>query len=243
VSVNQLEGGASVPGQFSLTVVNQSEVDGPVFVVVPKRPQGVGYHALVWLAQQIDQSNSYLFEWELTWGFTWSAAGRRGGVDWSGRGSLPADPSVDERCAATLDYDGDFKLAAADGTEDGERLTVACTARVPLPDTVASTAGVSLSGEPAFAVAAGPNLQLAFPLPSASYYVGFGTGTYVGGQPLDVEALQSLQELDYDGTVTDLTATLQQDNTWSVADGRPASVSGGRPPRARTATRSRRCPR
>jgi hypothetical protein len=103
------------------------------------------------------------------------------------------------------------------GTPDGDTLWITDAPTVPVPSRQASSVAVTLSGSPVCATDAGPNLRQAFTL-HPTYYID--AGTYVKGQMVDGASVTELQELVYSGGNTALTATLRQDNTWTVEPSR-----------------------
>lgn len=74
---------------------------------------------------------------------------------------------------------------------------------------------MTLGGEAACAVDAGPNLNQTFSL-HPTYYID--AGNYVQGQMVDGSSVTNFQELVYANGNQALTATLNADNTWAVAN-------------------------
>jgi hypothetical protein len=204
-----------MPNTYSLTVVNNSELPAPTFAVFAALPTDADTEPvdLAWLTQQIDSNNQYTFTWEMWWGFGWAAEGAQPGYQWSSSGTLPADPDSPTGCAASFNYDGGFSLEPGNGNPDGSHLTVDDSPEIPTPGQQASSVGVTLGGSPACVLDAGPNQHQVFTL-HPTYYID--AGNYVPGQMVDSFEVSGLQQLDYAGGVTALTATLGADNTWSV---------------------------
>lgn len=204
-----------MPNTYQLTVINQSEnpdLDFAVFSTMPVESDNASV-ALAWLVQRIDAGNQYTFTWEIQWGLAWSASGAEAGYTWSASGSIDADPNVDALAGATLDYDGDFSLKSTAVKADGRHLRVENTADVPTHSTKPSSIAVTLGGNPALAVNAGPNLHQTFTL-HPTYYID--AGQYVQGQMVDGDSVTDFQELVYEAPNTALTATLTAQNTWKV---------------------------
>jgi hypothetical protein len=200
---------------YSLTVINNSELDNPEFAVFATLPLQADYESvgLAWLVQQINAGNRYVFTWDITWGFVWTATGTREGYQWSATGSLPANPLADGECAVTFDYNGDFVLTPSTGTPDGSTLWIKDTTTIPLPKNKPSSVGISLDGSAACVTDAGPNLHQIFTL-HPTYYID--AGNYVQGQMVDGTSVTDFQVLEYAAGITALTATLDEDNTWTV---------------------------
>jgi hypothetical protein len=121
-------------------------------------------------------------------------------------------PQLDHR-KAVFDYNGDFELTPTNGTPNGSTLWVTDTPNVPLPSKQPSSVAVTLGGSSACVTNAGPNLYQTFTL-HPTYYIN--AGDYVQGQMVDGDSVAAYQELLYAGGNTALTATLNQDNTWTV---------------------------
>jgi hypothetical protein len=202
--------------QLSLTVINNSDTD-PVFAVFANLPNESNYATLnlAWLLQKINHGgNNYTFTWETDWAFTWSAMGTNGTDPWKAHGKpLSADPNSNEKCAAVFGYDGDFTLDYGAGKSDGKTLRIKDTSQVPTPHVKVSSVGLALNGSPICATQAGPNLRQAFTL-HPTYYID--AGTYQAGQMVDTANTTEFQVIEYQDSVTALTATLNMDNTWVV---------------------------
>lgn len=209
---------------YSLTVINHSELVQPTFAVFATLPTLASYETvnLAWLTQQIDEGNKYVFTWDIVWGLAWSAQGTSAGYQWSGSGKLAADPNSSAECAATFGYNGDFQLNPTSGTPNGYTLWVNDSPTVPLPKDKVSSVAATLSGNSACATNAGPNLYQTFTL-HPTYYID--AGNYVQGQMVDGASVSAFQELAYTGGNTALTVTLNEDNTWAVANSSEVSFA------------------
>jgi rhizosphere induced protein len=223
----------TVPATYSVTVVNDSELDPPasfaLFAAVPgATPNPI--HALAWQVTQLNPGNRHVFSWAMTWAFAYTATAVTPGYQWSPEGTLAADPIGTATCAASLGWDGDCTMAPATGQPDGTTLWVTDAATVPLPTVQPTSVGLALGGAPACATDAGPNLHQTFTLAPAWY---IDDDRYVAGQVVDAATLAQCQPLTFPAGVTALTATLEQDNTWTVVP--TATVDLSRPwPRRRT---------
>jgi len=206
-----------MPDTYSLTVINDSELPDPTFAVFATLPVSSDFASLslAWLTQQINATNQYVFTWEITWGFAWSASGTTPGYQWAGSGTLAADPNSTTESKAEFAYNGDFQLTPATSTPTGDTLWITDSPTVPLPSKQPSSVGVTLGGSPASVTNAGPNLYQTFTL-HPTYYID--AGNYVKGQMVDGDSVTQLQELTFAGGSTALTATLSADNTWTVGN-------------------------
>jgi rhizosphere induced protein len=219
-----------MPNSYSLTVINNSELQSPTFAVFAKLPVSSDFNSLnlAWLTQQINANNHYVFTWDLTWGFAWAAQGTEAGYQWAGGGTLPADPNSTTDSKAEFSYNGDFQLVPAPSTPTGDKLWIVDSATVPLPTKNPSSVAVTLGGSTACVTNAGPNLFQTFTL-HPTYYID--AGDYVKGQMVDGDSVTAFQELEFSGGSTALTATLNEDNTWTVGNSSEVDFSarlGGR---------------
>lgn len=200
---------------YSLTVMNRSELTQPTFAVFAKLPVTSQHDVLplAWLTQKINRDNEYVFEWDITWGFSWSATGTREGYQWTGSGKQPANPNSASGCAVDFGYNGDFYFATSERSPTGDQLWIDDLPTIPLPSKQPSSVGVTLNGSTACVMDAGPNLFQSFKLHPTYYISG---GNYLKGQMVSGNSVTKYQVLDYKGTNRALTATLKSDNTWQV---------------------------
>jgi rhizosphere induced protein len=207
--------GGSMPNSYSLTVINDSELTSPTFAVFAVLPVTADYSSLslAWLTQQIDATNQYVFQWDITWGFAWAGEGTQPTYQWNGSGSLAADPTSPTECAASFTWNGDFQLLPAQGIPTGYTLSITDSPTIPIPSKQPSSVAVTLGGNSVCATNAGPNLTQEYTL-HPTYFID--AGNYVQGQMVDGASVTAFQELEYSGGNTALTATLGQQNTWTV---------------------------
>lgn len=207
---------------YALTVVNQSQMQRPRFAVFASLPVKANFESvsLAWFVQEIDETNQYTFRWSLEWAFVWSAQGTdaAAGVAWEATGRRAADPDSTTDSAMAFAYDGDFTFRTAEPPQgqqpDGATLWILDDPGIPLPSAKPSSVGVALEGRPVCVLEAGPNLKQTFTL-HPTYYID--AGNYRPGQMVDGSDLTAFQRLEYAGGATALTATLNADNTWTVA--------------------------
>jgi rhizosphere induced protein len=204
-----------MPNSYSLTVINDSQLTSPTFALFAVLPVTADYSSLslAWLTQQIDATNQYVFQWDITWGFAWAAQATEPGYEWRGSGGLSANPDSPTECAASFAYDGDFQLLPAAGVPNGYTLSITDGPTIPIPSQQPSSVAVTLGGSSVCATNAGPNLTQEYIL-HPTYYID--AGNYVQGQMVDASSVTAFQELEYSGGDTALTATLSQQNTWTV---------------------------
>ena len=70
-----------------------------------------------------------------------------------------------------------------------------------------------MSGQPAFATDAGPNLSYSF-IPHPQYYVAFGY--YLQGEVIDLNLVSSTVCVEYEDNIFERTVRLKSNNTWDA---------------------------
>jgi hypothetical protein len=204
--------------KYSVDVQNESEFKPPffhIYAILPDFPQiDDGGASLAWLTKRIDQRNQYTFEWELDYGFVWSAQGIEADVIWSAHETIPyqADPARENLCMMYFNYDGDFTLGYKNHTpaEKIDKLWIEDSPNIPIPSKQPSSVGVSIHGKPAAAIQAGPNLTHIFTL-HPTYYID--CSSFHAGVMIDVATVTTYYKLSFKGTQK-LGVKFTIDNTW-----------------------------
>lgn len=202
--------------EYSLTVINTSDLASPTFVLFAKLPTTGDSSSLAtaWLTEQINNGGNHkVFKWQIKWGFSWADFGTSENVQWAGGGSLEADPdSKDEGCAAELIWNGDFSLKYTKGIADGNTLTINGSPDLPPYSEQPGSVAVTLDGHPASVTNTGPALTHGFKL-HPTYFLT--ARTHVQGQMVDETTLSKFQEIDFANSNA-LTAILDKHNRWKV---------------------------
>ncbi|MFI0795235.1 hypothetical protein ACH4OY_21520 [Micromonospora rubida] len=163
---------------YTVMVVNNSSWTNPVFAIfaqIPEAEAGQSRHNLAWLTQAIAKENTYLFQWNTSWGLTWARQGVARGKIWqpSRSAPLPVDPADKATSHAEFTHNGDFQLAYQDGNPDGERIFVHDSGTTPTQDKAASSVALTLYGRPVCATETGPNLLHEFTT-TLTYFIAAG---------------------------------------------------------------------
>jgi hypothetical protein len=208
---------------YSMSVTNYSELalGSPTVSIVAELPEARNGGALstAWLSQVIHPKNTYTFTWNMTWGFAWSASAALPNYQWSAHGSLDADPTSGTLCAAEFDYvKGDFLLRPVAQAPDPahDKLWIRNTGAVPPPSVQPSSLAITLDGEPACVIEAGPNLTERGTLHPRFYIIA---GQLKKAQMLDMAQYTNAQLISYDNGVQAKTVVLDDRNNWHVANG------------------------
>lgn len=205
---------------YSLTVINDSTnfVDFCVFQSAPDL--GVqNVNALAWLAEPAYPTTTVEFDWTVDYSFVWSNKGGLAlGSVFHASQTWPADPSgVSAPQQALLTYGQGaytFNEGAAPVTSPVVgNLYIREDASVPLRE---ASVGIGMSGRGTFVVPAQPNQNLVF-TPHPKYWVT--AGTFTPGQVIDEEQISDKAAVAFPPGVFAMTATLNQDNTWTVTAG------------------------
>ncbi|NKZ07146.1 hypothetical protein [Actinomadura latina] len=208
---------------YTMSVTNYSELaqGSPKFAIVAELPEARNGSALstAWLTQVIHPGNTYTFTWDINWGFAWSASGAVKDYQWTAHGSLEADPASAAQCAAQFDYvEGDFLLRSMTRDPDPahDKLWISNTGSVPTPSVQPSSVAITLDGQPACVVEAGPNITQRGTLHPRYHILA---GNLKKCQMLDMASYTDAQLISYDNGVQAKTVVLDDKNNWHVANG------------------------
>jgi hypothetical protein len=176
--------------------------------------------SLAWFAKTAWPSTNLAFRWTIDYSFSWSETGElKPGVYFDASQTWPADPSVD---GVSTDRSGGnqigfshesnayrFTSTPTPGAQTGS-LYIKQDAKIPLKQ---ASVGIGMAGSGTFAVQSQPNLNLTF-TPHPKYFLA--AGTFTQGEVLDVGSITNPVEIRFPANVFSMTATLNEDNTWTV---------------------------
>jgi hypothetical protein len=208
---------------YSLTVQNNS-INPFDFCLYQEDPAIGNPHimSLAWLTQSLYPSGSVTWDWDIEYSFLWSQTGQlKPGIQFKTSQIWPADPNV-------VGVSGPAKAGNQIGlskpkpnvynftstpTKNAQlgTLYVAQDSTIPLLE---ASVGIGMKGFGTFAVQAQPNLHNNF-TPHPVYYLA--AGQFNQGEVLDIGAITDSVNIEFGPGVFDLTATLNLDNTWTVA--------------------------
>ena len=199
--------------QYTLKVVNNSTQSGSVCVYQrdPEQEKYANLYSLAWFSKKCHPGTTLTFRWILDYCFTWSETGElKPGVTFEASQSEDADPSDASKDAIGFSKTGGayaFTTPLRPGTP-GE-LRIQTDGTIPINE---ASVGIGMSGNPALAVSAGPNLDYAF-IPHPEYWIAFGD--YEEGQVIDLNRVTETAKIVFPLNTYSLSITLQEDNTWS----------------------------
>lgn len=204
---------------YTLTVVNNSS--NPFNFAVFQKDPNIGVSnvfSLAWFTKYCYPKTTAKFKWTIDYNFVWSETGVLvPGVVFDATQTPAAGLETNNQIG--LDYDPAnsayfFNPPTPITQPPTGILRIKESANVPLKQ---ASVGIGMSNSGTFVVQAQPNLTLNF-TPHPQYYVL--AGTFTQGQVLDISETTNAPEVAFPAGVYQMTATLNQDNTWTI---RPTS--------------------
>ena len=207
--------------QYTLRVINNSS--NLVDMCTYQKDPDIGVPnvmSLAWFAKPAHPTTTVVFRWTVDYSFVWSETGKLiPGVFFDASQVWPADPAIVGVSNGTaagnqigLTYDKgayNFKATPTSGAKAGT-LYVKEEGAIPLKQ---ASVGIGMSGSGTFVVQSQPNLNLTF-TPHPVYYLA--AGTFTQGEVLDIGSVTNPTAIKFPAGVFSVTATLNEDNTWSV---------------------------
>ena len=200
---------------YSLIVENKSILTGSICVYQrdPQQRINRNLYSLAWFSKMCHPNTTVEFSWSIDYCFNWAETGAlRPGVLFSASESLAADPSlVDATKTIAFNYSsGAFRFVQAQEITDPGMLRIITDNTIPNKK---ASIGIGMSGQPAFATDAGPNLSYSF-IPHPQYYVAFGY--YLQGEVIDLNLVSSTVCVEYEDNIFERTVRLKSNNTWDA---------------------------
>jgi hypothetical protein len=169
---------------------------------------------LAWFTKPLFPSTVANFIWQIDYSFVWSETGvLKPGVLFEASQVWDADPSdmnANQVLFTLLQQAYTFEHGMAVPTPQLGTLYIKEDATIPLRQ---ASIGIGMAGSGTFAVQAQPNQLLTF-TPHPRYWIT--AGTYEQGEVLDVGAISEAAEITFPPNIYQVTAILNQDNTWTV---------------------------
>lgn len=195
-------------GPYTVTFINNSGRAGSVCLFQEQPTQEV--QAVVWLSEYAYPTTQVTFTWSLDYDFVWSETGPLTPGITTNEGQIwPAN--LQSTNQVTLTYNQAFTFANQTQGPNSGSLYINLDATIPMNT---ASVGIGMAGAATFLVQAAPNLNLIF-TPHPRYWIAFGTlnkGTVIGTGSINNPA-----EIDFPPNVFSMTATLNADDTWTVA--------------------------
>lgn len=203
-----------MPQNYTLTFVNNSAnfASACVYTTVPNlNIQNV--MSTAWLTELANPTTIVTFEWSIQYSFCWDETGTlQPGVIFNAAQMWDCDPTGPNQVALTDNGALTFQNLVTNPAAGSQgNLYINTDNTVPLN---LASVGLAISNVPAFVSQAQPNQNYVF-TPTPTYWITFGN--YTQGQVLSVEQISNSQQVTFPPNVYAMTATLSQQNVWSVA--------------------------
>lgn len=180
-------------GLYSLRLTNNSPLGGNMCLYQrhPDQESQADLFSLAWQCQNCPPGSTITFSWSLDFGFAWAETGPLGpGAIFEPAQSIGADPNTPgKRSVIFRSADQGYDLEACPGEPEAGYLNLQTDDSVPLNRMALA---LTVSGRPAFARPARPNLGFTF-LAEPHYWVAFGP--FETGQVLDYSELAMTTEI------------------------------------------------
>lgn len=197
--------------QYSVKFINNSTNAGDVaiFQTQPNQKEN-NIFSLAWFSKFTNPNVHEKFKWNVDYSFVWSDTGVvKPGIIFEGGEEVKADLTTAN--TIQLDYNGGYYFTPTSVSGQAGNLYIEQSSNLPLKQ---AAVGIGMSNAGTFVKQAQPNMMLEF-TPHPSYWIVFGD--YVQGQVLDTEQITSAVKLEFPPNVYEVTATLNNDNTWSIS--------------------------
>lgn len=201
-------------GLYALRLTNNSPLGGHMCLYLrhPDQETDPELYSLAWQAQNCPPGATITFSWTLEFGFAWAETGPLGpGAFFEPAQTIGADPSAAGKRSVIFQGHGqgyDFNSGSAE--PEAGYLNFQTDHSVP---TNRMAVALTVSGRPAFARPAGPNLGFTFQ-PEPRYWAAFGP--YEPGQVLDFSELALTTEIVFPSGKRSAQAAFQRDCTWEI---------------------------
>lgn len=201
--------------QYSLTFLNKSSLFGHfcVYLKDPRQEIDPNLFTLAWLVRPCHKDTKTVFTWNIEYGLTWTEVGTlaEGKVDFTSSETKILDPSnIADNALGITKENGAYRFTHDAKSYPKGTLGVRSDETIPVSGL---TLGITLSGQPAFAMPATPNFSFCFE-PHLEYWVAFGN--FTPGTVIDVNTVSSTTQVCFPYGEYDRTITFNEDNTWTV---------------------------
>ncbi|WP_086663744.1 hypothetical protein [Lentzea kentuckyensis] len=190
-----LQGAPEAPNNYSLTITNDSKLDGYqalIYQQLPKMQPGVV--TLAWQAFPCNPGDVVDFGWEIQYSFIWSRNGTlKPGTRVSASGSVDAE--LGKANATTLSFKNNGYRFSEPVFQEGNGLYVFEDRSVPKAgDPTSGSVGIGMSGFGTFACPTSSNTNIGF-TPTPQYWIAFGT--YDKTEVMDIQQLTVPQQVKF----------------------------------------------
>lgn len=199
---------------YSLTVYNNSTLSGNVCMYQrdPQQDVNPNLFTLAWIVKSFHPGTKLVFNWDIVYGLTWLETGvLNKGVRFTASETREIDLTDPSKNAVSLVKEhGAYRFTDSNKIYPTGTLGIHTDNSIP---TNGLSLGVTMSGQPAFAMPATPNYSYCFE-PHPEYYIAFGN--FEQGEVIDVNTVSSTQRVQYPFGVFDEEVSFETDNTWKL---------------------------
>lgn len=200
---------------YTMSFRNESSLFGNfcIYLRDPRQQIDPNLFTLAWLVKPCHPGTSAEFQWNIEYGLTWSETGKLGKdqVSFSCSEMRVIDPSDAENNSLGITKENNA-YHFIEGVKNYPKGALGIRSDHTIPVTGLSL-GITMSGQPAFALPATPNYSFCFE-PHPEYWVAFGN--FVPGEVIDVNTVSSAAKVAFPFGEFDRTVTFNEDNTWTV---------------------------
>jgi hypothetical protein len=204
--------------QYSLWFVNQSVNSGKVCVYHDKNnvtSNVSDLNVLAWMLTGANQSVTVQFTWTIDYNFVW--------FDYAPIRSQQIEPAALSSTNSIVLSHNQYGFYFQPPQSSGIVNTLSIAEDNSLPVANNAVVGIGVHNAGTFAAAVTPNSNLTFtPASNLSYWISFGQYTFEVNDPLTIATLNNPGKISFPYGVYTMTATLNQDNTWTIKVGQPS---------------------
>lgn len=194
---------------FELIFKNNSSNSGDVCIFL-QEPNENDLQSLVWLSKDANPNTTVTIQWAVDYNVVWSETEVKNGITITSSQVLPAGIEQDNEITLTKKDDAyQFINQTTNSGLDG-MITILCDNSVVANQ---ATIGLEISGKLAISTPAIPSFSSMF-TPNNQYWIAFGN--FTEGEILDTETFTKAAEIDFSSGVTNMTAILNADDTWTI---------------------------
>lgn len=198
--------------KYTLLVKNNSTLEGDICVYQTSPDiNDPKVMSLAWFSEHAHPTTNLKFDWNLDYCFIWDETGvLKPGITFEASQMWKANLAGNNK--VTLTYkNGAFTFSNQEAGPSDGILYIGEDRTIPI-DT--ASVGIGMSGAGTFVSQASPNMNLSF-TPHPVYWVT--CGTFKQGQVLDTTEITNAAQVEFPPNVYTMLATLNPDNTWTVA--------------------------
>jgi hypothetical protein len=204
--------------QHNLWFVNGSVRSGKVCVYHDKsnvKSNDLDLDVLAWMLTGANPSVVVQFTWTIDYNFAWFNYESPRSQEFK-----PADLSTTNSIVLSHNQYG-FYFQQPQSVSVNQQLLI--SEDDSLPSVNNAVVGIGMHDAGTFGAAVTPNNKLTFtPATKLSYWISFGQYTFEVNDPLIISTLNNPGKISFPYGVYTMTATLNQDNTWTIKVGQPS---------------------